>query len=64
MELSYKSRHRYKRASENKTLGRARDTLTERNMKCLSQEDRELIRRARRDGREARGNEEREKRED
>ena len=33
-------------------------------MKCLSQEDRELIRRARRDGREARGNEEREKRED
>ena len=33
-------------------------------MKCLSLEDRELIRRARRDGREARGNEEREKRED
>ena len=33
-------------------------------MKCLSWEDRELIRRARRDGREARGNEEREKRED
>ena len=33
-------------------------------MKCLSYEDRELIRRARRDGREARGNEEREKRED
>ena len=33
-------------------------------MKCLSQEDRELIRRARRDGREARGNEERVKRED
>ena len=32
-------------------------------MKCLSKEDRELIRRARRDGREARGNEEREKRE-
>ena len=30
-------------------------------MKCLSYEDRELIRRARRDGREARGNEEREK---
>ena len=27
---------------------------TERNMKCLSQEDRELIRRARRDAREAR----------
>ena len=33
-------------------------------MKCLSWKDRELIRRARRDGREARGNEEREKRED
>ena len=33
-------------------------------MKCLSLEDRELVRRARRDGREARGNEEREKRED
>ena len=33
-------------------------------MKCLSQEDRELIRIARRNGREARGNEEREKRED
>ena len=33
-------------------------------MKCLSQEDRKLIRRARRDGREARRNEEREKRED
>ena len=33
-------------------------------MKCLFQEDRELIKRARRDGREARGNEEREKRED
>ena len=33
-------------------------------MKCLSLEDRELIRRARRDGREARRNEEREKRED
>ena len=33
-------------------------------MKSLSQEDSELIRRARRDGREARGNEEREKRED
>ena len=33
-------------------------------MKCLSYEDRELIRRARRDGREARGNEERETRED
>ena len=33
-------------------------------MTCLSLEDRELIRRARRDGREARGNEEREKRED
>ena len=33
-------------------------------MKCLSYEDRELIRRARRDGREARGDEEREKRED
>ena len=33
-------------------------------MNCLSEEDRELIRRARRDGREARGNEEREKRED
>ena len=33
-------------------------------MKCLSSEDRELIRRARRDGREARENEEREKRED
>ena len=32
-------------------------------MKCLSYEDRELIRRARRDGREARRNEEREKRE-
>ena len=57
----------------NKTLSRARDPcvngawlskLTERNMKCLSLEDRELIRRARRDGREARGNEEREKRED
>ena len=57
----------------NKTLGRARDPransawlskLTERNMKCLSLEDRELIRRARRDGREARGNEEMEKRED
>ena len=31
-------------------------------MKCLSYEDRELIRRARRDGREARRNEEREKR--
>ena len=31
-------------------------------MKCLSYEDRELIRRARRDGREARGNEEREER--
>ena len=30
-------------------------------MKCLSQEDRELIRKARRDGREARGNEERER---
>ena len=33
-------------------------------MKCLYMEDSELIRRARRDGREARGNEEREKRED
>ena len=33
-------------------------------MKYLSKEDRELIRRARRDGRAARGNEEREKRED
>ena len=34
-------------------------------MKCLSwEEDRELIRRARRDGREVKGNEEREKRED
>ena len=32
-------------------------------MKCLSWEDRELIRRARRDAGEARGNEEREKRE-
>ena len=30
-------------------------------MKCLSLEDRELIRRARRDGREVRGNGEREK---
>ena len=33
-------------------------------MTCLSYEDRELIGRARRDGREARGNEERENRED
>ena len=33
-------------------------------MKCLSLEDRELISRARRDGKEARGNEDREKRED
>ena len=33
-------------------------------MKCLSLEDRELIRRTRRDGRAARGNEERKKRED
>ena len=33
-------------------------------MKCLSYDDRKLIRRARRDGIEARGNEEREKRED
>ena len=33
-------------------------------MKCLSEEDREFIGRARREGREARGNEEREKRED
>ena len=57
----------------NKTFGRAQDPrangawlskLTECNMKCLSYEDRELIRRARRDGREARRNEEREKRED
>ena len=30
-------------------------------MKCLSYEDKELIRRARRDGREARRNEERER---
>ena len=56
-----------------KTLGRALDPrangawlskLTHYNMKCLSWEDRELIRRARRDDREARRNEEREKRED
>ena len=44
----------------NKTLGRARDPRTKLS-KLL---DRELIRRARRDGREARGNEKREKRED
>ena len=37
---------------------RALSKLTE-NMKYLSKEDRELIRRARRDGRGARGNEER-----
>ena len=57
----------------NKTLGRAWDPransawlskLTERNMKSLSKKDRELIRRTRRDDREAMGNEEREKRED
>ena len=44
--------------------GASLSKLTESNLKSLSYEDRELIRRERRDGGEARGNEEREKRED